>query len=251
MFPFLEEYRYYFHDVLRNKKSLEYFRKVYTERKIVFNVYYLPIFYENDSGIIIRLDDITEIYKQEQILREFQKMECIETFASRIVHSFNDAFDNTTKFISAIKTKFDKNEKIEDKEIKNYIKLMDESNYKAMDMFQQLLLLAHKKEFSFTIADLNQSMECIEKNCRHSFEKSIVIEANYYPEPVMVEVDIEQIERAISSVCTNAAHAMTIMRKPDEEQGGILSFRFYKEFVDEKKISTALKIGRASCRERV
>jgi CheY-like chemotaxis protein len=62
----------------------------------------------------------------------------------------------------------------------------------------------------------------------------------YTEEEAIINVDITQLEQVILNLCINASHAMTIMRSPEEQQGGILTTKISKEIIDKNKINNNL-----------
>ncbi len=232
--PELKVYRSDFDEVVRTLKPRNIHRIDIgqNEKRYTVNVFFIPVSFEEDSGAIIRIDDISELEKKEKLLRDAQKMEIIGTLAGGIAHDFNNILGGIIGFVSIMKIKLEKGESIPEERLKKYLTMLDESGHRAAELVQQLLLLGKKRDLDAVPIDLNRKLEYIVDVCRNSFDKSIVIKPGFYDSPVMISGDPGQIEQALLNIFINASHAMTIMRAEDEKQGGELGFYFDRYTAD-------------------
>ena len=69
------------------------------------------------------------------------------------------------------------------------------------------------------------------KICGAMLPKTVEIISDVRDEKAMVNASMTQLEQALLNLCINASHAMTIMRKEGEAQGGILGLSLEKIYV--------------------
>lgn len=195
--------------------------KINSGRKI-FYITISPLIFENVTGAVIRIDDVTEIEKKEGQLRQAQKMETVGNLAGGLAHDFNNVLGGIIGTVSLIKYYLN-NDKADIEEIKKDITMIEDSSKRAADMVQQLLTLASKQETAFAPVDINLSVKHVLRICNNTLDKSVAINTSLYNLPAMVEADPTQIEQVILNLCLNASHAMTVMRSKDAAHGGLLS----------------------------
>lgn len=187
------------------------------------NVVMYPLAHAGAEGVVLRIDDITELEKKESQLRQSQKMETVGTLAGGLAHDFNNVLAGIFGTISILQHKMKKYHDIDPDELKNYLTVMENSSVRAKEMVQQLLSLSRKQELNLSPADCNLIMENIMKICDSAIDKSVNIHTHYAPEPAMVYADAAQIEQALLNLCINASHAMTVMKKEGARWGGSLT----------------------------
>ncbi len=188
-----------------------------------FNVDFFSMEYEGSKGIVIRIDDITELQKKDEQLRQIQKMETIGNLAGGLAHDFNNALSGIIGTLSIMRYKMKKNGKIEKIKFDEYATVIEDSGKRASDMVQRLLSLSRKQDLKFESVDLNSSIQNVVKICGNTFDKAIEIVPQYTNDPSLVKADSTQIEQVLLNLCINASHAMTLMRKKGEPLGGKLT----------------------------
>lgn len=210
-------------DVIRtgNPKKLKHETLIENEEKI-YEVFLYPLKSENIEGVVLRIDDITDIEKIESQLRQAQKMETVGTLAGGLAHDFNNVLCGIVGTLSLVRYKITNKDNIPIDTIEKYIDTIEESSNRASDMVQQFLALSRKQELSLNKVDLNMAMKHIMKICKNTFDKCVNIDFSYYPEEALVYADLTQLEQVILNLTINAYHSMTIMRKENELQGGTL-----------------------------
>ncbi|MCX6581731.1 MAG: response regulator [Candidatus Aminicenantes bacterium] len=184
------------------------------------------------SRYVIMLNNVTEIELKERLLRQSQKMETVGNLAGGLAHDFNNVLGGIIGTISLFKYKIAKNKEITRQETEKYFNTIEESASRASDMVQHLLSLTRRQEIAVTPTDLNTTIKSIVKICKNTFDKSIVIQTEYFPGKAMTLADPTQVEQSLLNLCINASHAMTIMRKNDERYGGTLNISVKKVAAD-------------------
>ena len=222
-FPFLEKYKSIYYKVFEMKEPLEFHREMFKSFKNrYFNVSIFPLVKEEAKGVVIRIDDFTEMELKEQQLRQAQKMETIGTLAGGLAHDFNNVLGGISGTASLLRVKMDTEKDIKLIECTEHIEIIEKSSENATEMVKQLLSLSRKHELTFVPFNLNNTVKHVISICSNTFDKSIELKTEYYNQIARVLIDPNLIEQSLLNICVNASHAMTIMRKDHERQGGIL-----------------------------
>jgi PAS domain S-box-containing protein len=175
------------------------------------------------EGIVIRLEDVTELVWIDRQLIQAQKMETVGNLAGGLAHDFNNVLGGIVGTTSLIKFMLENGKYIDLDEIKSRLSIIEKGTDRAVDLVRQLLTLSRKAEPSLAAVNLNHSLNHVIKICENTFDKSIKIIPHYYYDQAMVWADATQIEQVLLNLCVNASHAMTLMRNKSEPQGGTLT----------------------------
>jgi len=193
--------------------------------------YTLP---KNDfATIVLLIVDVTEQFSLQEQLSQAQKMEAIGTLAGGIAHDFNNVLSGIVGTMSLIKFKFTGKEQINWSDLSYYTEIIDRSADRARDMVQQILNLSRKQETVFQNLNLNDVIKHLKHFCSNSFDKSIELNFEPYPQEAHSFADYTKIEQVLLNLCLNAAHAMTIMKESNQPQGGVLSVSIKKIYSDD------------------
>ncbi|MCG8484491.1 MAG: response regulator [Clostridia bacterium] len=231
--PQIDIFNDYFTEIIQ-KKHLHYSQKVNVLKigSKLYNIYFIPLISDDLNGIVIRLDDITDIVKKDEQLIQVQKMETIGTLAGGLAHDFNNVLGGITGSTSILHYKLQKENAVSIPDLKSVLTTIENSAARATDMVQQLLTLSRKHELNLVPVDLNAAVKHVIKICQNTFDKCIDIKVKYHPHPAIVKADPAQIEQVLLNLCLNSCHAMTIMRKKADKPGGILEIFIDKLFAD-------------------
>ncbi len=191
-----------------------------------------PLTENGAGGVVIRMDDVTELEKKENLLRQAQKMETIGTLASGIAHDFNNILGGIIGNVSLIEYRIRSGDTIPMGELSEMIETIDRASNRAADMVKQLLNLSSKKEVLLSPIDLNPVLKNVLHICRNTFDKVVSIDAAYAGEAAMILGDHVQIEQTVLNLCINAYHSMTFMRDKGEGAGGTIKVSLKKFFPD-------------------
>ncbi len=198
---------------------------------LYFDLSVVPLSLRESHGAVIRLDNVTDIVKKDNQLFQAQKMETVGNLAGGLAHDFNNVLCGVTATISLLKYYLEM-KKVEDPQIFNYIRTMEQSSNRASEMVQQLLTLSRKQEVSYTAIRLNDAINNVMEICKNTLDKSIHLHLGNIADDAYVNANQTQIEQVLLNLCVNSSHAMTIMRGPDEKKGGRLDISLYKYFVE-------------------
>ncbi len=231
--PFLKKYERALEDVVREKKPSAFYRELVQDgKKRYFDVFFFLLVYDVINGVVIRLDDTTELEKKDEQLRQIQRMDTVRILSGGLAHDFNNILAAIIGTVSLMNYEI-KNEGINMKGTLESISIIENSANRAADMVRNLLTLSSKNDIVFEITDLNHIVENVIKICKSTIDKSVDIKIHYYPGRAMLKADFTQIEEVILNLCINAWHAMTIMRQETEKQGGTLTISLTKQFAEE------------------
>ncbi|UCH95361.1 MAG: PAS domain S-box protein [Candidatus Aminicenantes bacterium] len=233
--PFLKFYQDQLEDVFHSRSSLE----LYSERVVMrsgeskyLDIIVYPLVYEGLQGCVIRMDDVTEAEKKDRQLLQAQKMETVGNLAGGLAHDFNNVLGGIVGTVSLIKYLMEKEKNISLEKIKNSINTIEKGAHRAVNLVNQLLTLSRKNEPIFASVDLNEALRDVMKICENTIDKSIKLDISYHDGKTMVWADATQIQQVVLNLCINSSHAMTLMRKMDEPQGGTLSVSIHNFYAD-------------------
>jgi PAS domain S-box-containing protein len=232
--PIMEKYREHIHEVFATRAPKEFHREATGggESEEFLNISLFPLIANCVQGIVIRVDNITELENKEQQLRHAQKMETIGTLAGGLAHDFNNILGGLSGSLSLIRFKLDQDNGLDVDFLRKYLGIMEQAGNRAADLVKQLLSVTRKQEMNFQPVDLNATIDHVMKICSISLDKCIDLTPRHYPGQALVNADPAQAEQVLLNLCVNAAHAMTTMRKAEERQGGKLLVSVEKIFAD-------------------
>ncbi len=186
------------------------------------------------AGAVILIDDVTELEKKEQYIRRSQKMDLVGTLAAGLSHDFNNVINGIKATVSSV------NYSLGDKslnvvslrdQVRDDMEIIEESAKRGSDIVEQLLSISRKKEHLFSKVNLVTVVNDVLKICGTMLPKTVEIISDVRDGEAMVNASMTQLEQALLNLCINASHAMTIMRRDGEEQGGSLGLSLEKIYV--------------------
>ncbi len=167
----------------------------------------------------------TQIEKEkiQEELAHSQKMEAVGTLAGGLAHDFNNLLGGIIGSFNLIDILLKKERLDRRGDIEEYLKLGIEASTKSSLIIKQLLTLSRRQDIVLVPIDINTSLRNIQSICQNSFAKSVTLDFRFIDIPIMVMAEPVYIEQVLLNLCINAAHAMTVMRGNDENQGGTLT----------------------------
>jgi two-component system cell cycle sensor histidine kinase/response regulator CckA len=224
--------------IMRLKEPVHLYRKRFEHGGVSYkDVSLYPLIENGVNGLVMRIDDMTELEKKEELLRQAQKMETIGTLTSGIAHDFNNILGVIVGTVSLVKYRMALPGGMAQEQLKEKIEAIEKAGKRAADMVQQLLTLSRKRDISFLPVDVAMAMRNVLNICRNTFDKVIDIRVEYAEERAVILGDIVQIEQVLLNLCVNAYHALTMMRKTNAGVGGIIGISCSKIHTDRHFVS--------------
>jgi PAS domain S-box-containing protein len=222
-YPSLEQFREDFSAVLLSLRPRELYRASFNGDGRCYNISIYPIVADTPTGLVVRVDDVTELENKEQELRHVQKMEIVGMLAGGIAHDFNNLLVGIIGAVSIIQHKLNSGREMPRADLEKFIDVMQDAGLRASDIVQQLLNLSRKHEPALKPVDVRGTVQSVLKICGTTFDKNIQIVSRLPDTPPMVNADPTQLEQVLLNFCVNANHAMTIMREEGRDAGGMLT----------------------------
>ena len=211
-----------------------------------FNVTLFPLESNRIEGVALIADDITQIDKREQQLRQSRKMELAATLAGGVAHNFNNVLAGMLGTISLIQYRIQNDHDIQKETIKKYLRSMEKVGNRAAELVRQLLIVTHIQDIVLDAVDLNRVVRNVMDICKSAFDKSVELDPVFTKKAAMAHADLAQIEQVLLNICENACHAMTIMRESIEPWGGKLTVSMEKVIAEDILCTTHPKIGKTN-----
>jgi|GEM_PF-5447941 len=194
-----------------------------SEKFFLINCY--PSEFEQNRGGLVRIDDITELKRNEKQLFQMHKMETVGTLAGGLAHDFNNIMTGIMGTLSIIQMQLEQNKEITSEKLNRYVKIMNDTAERATGIMKQLLTLSKGHQVALNRFDLKELILDVASLFRSSVDKSINFTVEIIDDKAEVVADIGQIEQVILNLCINAAHAMTILRPHGDTWGGDLNLK--------------------------
>jgi PAS domain S-box-containing protein len=155
--------------------------------------------------------DITRRKRDEDALRQAQKMEAMGTLAGGIAHDFNNILTAILGYSQLALLYLP-----EDSSVRDSIEQVCQAGNRATELVKQILSFSRRSEASRSPQQLSVLAKETLKMLRATLPANIAIEQEIDPDCGLIMADITQIHQVLMNLCTNAAHAM-------EENGGTLT----------------------------
>jgi PAS domain S-box-containing protein len=184
-----------------------------------FDLCLYPLVWNGVSGVVIRMDDITDSLKKDRQLRQAQKMETIGTMTEGIAHNFNNLLTGITGTASLAALELDDG-KVDADQLRLRLAMIEDSTRKAAEIVRRLMGLTRGSPGEFSAMDLGAVVREVAKTGRMVLDKSVEVEVHVPEVPALVHGDRSQLEQCLLNLVINASHAMTFMRSRGEHGGG-------------------------------
>lgn len=186
-----------------------------------FDLCLYPLVWNGVSGVVIRMDDITESLRKDKQLRQAQKMETIGTLTEGIAHNFNNLLTGISGTVSLVGLDLRSPAPLNRDHLAVQMAMIDESTRKAAEIVRRLMSLGRAEGSELTVVDLGGLMKEVAKTSRMVLDNSVEVEVQLsVAGPALVMADRSQLEQSLLNLIINASHAMTIMRPRSGPQGG-------------------------------
>ncbi|HOE11627.1 MAG TPA: PAS domain S-box protein [bacterium] len=155
-------------------------------------------------GIRSVLQNITELKRLEEQLRQAQKMEAIGQLAGGIAHDFNNLLTGIIGNLSLA-------EVLASSEIRHYLGNATVAAERAVNLVRQLLTFSRKSRIVLRTVDLNTLVEEIYHLISETIDRRIEIVVNTQENLPCILADASQINSILMNFCINARDAINMI----------------------------------------
>lgn len=225
-FPFLADFKEEILEALQKREAVNFYRQriqIGDEPPIVSNIRLKPIEIEGNSQALVLIDDVTEASLKEELLIQSQKLEVINSLAGGMAHDFNNVLAVINGSANLVGLQINKTDHVPSEKIKKYIDNILKAAEKGAATTKSLATLSGRVSVDFAEFSINAAINSVIEICRSTMDQSVTISFDNPQENYNIYGNQGLIEQALLNVLINAYHAMTIMKKAQEEYGGLLT----------------------------
>ncbi|PKL17274.1 MAG: hypothetical protein CVV49_11935 [Spirochaetae bacterium HGW-Spirochaetae-5] len=211
--PSLEKYKVKCDEVRRERVTIEILKEVFvkedcgSEESFVKNIFIFPFSKKDITGVIIRIDDITELEKNEERLNRASRVEALGTMAGGLAHDFNNIISGiigTASYLSMIV----KDNKADAAGIIDHLDIIKQSGGKAAELVKNLLSVSKNEEASFSRISLEQIVRDVTAIVRSSIPDNIELKFCNNAGESFVLGNRTQLEQVVLNLIVNSSEAL-------------------------------------------
>jgi signal transduction histidine kinase len=193
-----------------------------------------PIVYGDEKGIVIRIDDIKERVKIEEMMVQSEKMLSVGGLAAGMAHEINNPLAGILQNVQVIKGRLTQDSEINRRmaaacgldleQIKNYMEarnifrmmdLVQESGFRAAKIVENMLSFSRKSSSAHTVNYAAEMMEntidLVSKDYRMKKQydfRNITINRDYPEDDIQLKCEKSEIQQVLLNILKNGAEAM-------------------------------------------
>jgi PAS domain S-box-containing protein len=211
--PSLEKYKVKCDYVRRERVTIELLKEIFVkedcglEESFIKNIFIFPFSKKDITGVIIRIDDITELEKNEERLNRASRVEALGTMAGGLAHDFNNIISgiiSTASYLNMIV----KDGKADTQCIIDHLDIIKQSGGKAAELVKNLLSVSRSEAETFSRVSLEQIVKDVTAIVRSSIPDNI--ELKYYNNSgeSFIMGNRSELEQVILNLIINASEAI-------------------------------------------
>lgn len=147
--------------------------------------------------------DITAQKRNEEFIRQSEKMDTLGQLAGGIAHDFNNQLTGISGYAQLLERHIDGNENIE-----KYVKMIKKSSARAADLTAQLLAFARKGKHLSSVIDVNDLISEVISILDHTIDKRIIIQSELNATSGITKGDPTQLQNVLLNIALNARDAI-------------------------------------------
>jgi len=207
------------------------------ENVFVKNVYIFPFSKEQITGVILRIDDVTELAKKEEQLDRAKKAEVLGTMAGGLAHDFNNIISGIISTASYLDVIIKSGRDIDSEEIQSHLNIIRKSGEKAAGLVKNLMSFSNGNRFEHVKVDLNGIISEI-SGIASAALKGIEYKIDIVDSASYVSGDRSQLEQVVLNLIVNAAEAIK-QCNTDTDIPGKITLKLEKIEKGEKPLNSA------------
>jgi len=211
--PSVAKYKVKCDEVRKKRVTIELLKEFFVkedcgaEEVFVKNIFIFPFSKKDITGVIIRIDDITELEKNEERLNRASRVEALGTMAGGLAHDFNNIISgiiSTASYLNMII----KDNNADTHEIINHIDIIKQSGGKAAQLVKNLLSVSKNETNNFTRVNLEHIVKDVIAITRSSIPDNVELKFCNNPSESFIRGNRSQLEQVILNLIVNASEAM-------------------------------------------
>ncbi|MGL1891607.1 MAG: response regulator [Spirochaetaceae bacterium] len=180
----------------------------------------------NTKGAVIRIDDVTEIKRNEKILSHNEKMLSVGVLAAGIAHDFNNILTGINGAAQLLKLP---DMTIDDKYLK-YVDIIIQASNRAKDLTAKLLTYSSNDSDKTKTIDLCEIVDDAADLLKSSIDKKITISINNNIKSCYIKGDKTTVQNALINIGINSSHSI--------KGSGSITFNITKINMEQKHIKS-------------
>jgi len=201
-------------DEVREKRiTVELLKEIFikencgTEESYVKNIFIFPFSKKDITGVIIRIDDVTDLVNSEERLNRASRVEALGTMAGGLAHDFNNIISGiigTASYLDMII----KDNCTDTGDIINHLEIIRESGGKAAQLVKNLLSVSKSEAETFSKVNLEQIVRDVMVITRASIPDEVELKFQNKLSESFIKGNKTQLEQVLLNLIVNASEAM-------------------------------------------
>ena len=208
------------------------------DQTLITNITIFPLISNKETGgAVIRIDDITEWVKKEELLIQSQKIDSLGTLAGGLAHDFNNILQPIMGYLRLLAKRLP----TADEKVVKYISQLQVATRRAKELVEHILTFSRQSDQELVPVNMQGVVQEVASLIRSSIPTSITINLRVDENCSYVNGNITQLHQVILNLTTNAYHAM-------QDQGGDLTISLKMvEITHKQQPSNGLPLGHYAC----
>lgn len=239
--PQLYKYRAKCEEVRQKRNRVELYGEDFIveragkEEIYVKNIYIFPFSRELITGVILRIDDVTELSKKEEQLDRAKKAEALGTMAGGLAHDFNNIISGIISTASYLDIVLSGYREPDIAEIQSHINIIRKSGEKAAGLVRNLMSFSKSNGLEYSRIDLRSVIDDVTGIAAPAL-KELDYKVITADGEALVSGNRTQLEQVLLNLIVNAAEAIKQWR--GAPGGGSIRIELIKTSVGDKPLQS-------------